>query len=271
MRMVVVVPMWNHSEFTDRIIEYLNKQTLSTFDLIVVDDGSSTPYVLPEFIKGKSEIIRHDTNLGCGPAWNSGAVRAIESSDLVCIINNDLKISDNLLESFIKFYKNPPPELEADDIGVMCPSTGNNITGPGAWGYGPSKIPEGDWMYDIHGLCFCSPTRILKKKYEIEGYCYDPGYSGGDYEDIDMGMWMIKYNYESVVLRESYVWDNCSATSSVANKPNKPYFLSKWGSEEFVNTVWVELYNGIKGRPIFKNSIAINKSADSIPFVLKKG
>jgi glycosyltransferase involved in cell wall biosynthesis len=243
MNISVVVPMFGREDLTDRMVGYLNKQSLDSFDLIVVDDGSETPYVLPEFTKGSSILIRHQTNRGVSCAWNSGALCGMLISDLICITNNDIEISDNLLESFVDFYTNSPDGIDSEDVGLLCPSVKVSSTNG-------ELIPSTEWMYGGHGFCFCVPSDVYLHKWGEEGYCSDTNFIGADHEDLDNALWMVKYDYESVVIKSSVVWGNLSATSQHQIKPNAPYLHKKWGGKNLISRVISEISNGVKGRSL---------------------
>src|SRR5688500_11048273 len=73
----VVVPTYNRSNVLLRAIKSVLAQTLSNFELIVVDDGSTddTKEVLSR-INDSRLIYFHQPNSGCSPSRNAGALLA---------------------------------------------------------------------------------------------------------------------------------------------------------------------------------------------------
>jgi len=218
LRLSFVVPMWNRQDCTDHMIEQLNNQSLDTFDLVVVDDGSDIAYSEPLFNKGNVSLIKHSTNLGVSSAWNSGTIAAICSgADLVCIINNDIKIDNNLAERLIFYH--------GEGFDAVCPSMRPTANPDlrATWDFSNS------YRYGMHGFCFSVTSQVLTHRYREDSWYFDTNFSGADWEDIDFQVWFQSKEYVSIIIKDALFWDNQSASSSIQNKPNKEYCLAKWG------------------------------------------
>ena len=91
-RVTIVILTWNGLAFTTRCLESLRRNTEGTsFDLIVVDNGSTDGSV--EFLRAQQGIrlIENPTNLGFAKANNQAIAAADPQSDIL-LLNNDTEI-----------------------------------------------------------------------------------------------------------------------------------------------------------------------------------
>ena len=70
----VVIPSYNRPKLTVRAVQSVLAQTLSDFEVIVIDDGSDSNQVYPSHIIGDERVrlVRHPANLGVSAARNTG-------------------------------------------------------------------------------------------------------------------------------------------------------------------------------------------------------
>jgi glycosyltransferase involved in cell wall biosynthesis len=86
----VIIPVFNRFNYTDRAILSVLRQSVSDWELIVVDDHSSEPYVLPHECKNyhqKILLIRNNTNLGPGRSRQVGMDNS--SGQYICFLDSD--------------------------------------------------------------------------------------------------------------------------------------------------------------------------------------
>ena len=86
----VIIPAHNRAETIRRSLESVRKQSFQDFEIIVVDDGSSdnTASVVQSFAEDRIRLLRHETNLGAGPARNTG-MQAAEGQYLAWLDSDD--------------------------------------------------------------------------------------------------------------------------------------------------------------------------------------
>ena len=132
----VVIPLYNKHEHIVRTIESVLAQTMSDFELIVVDDGSTdeTPSILAEYASRYSfiEIVTRENrgHRSVGPgvidAFYSGYQQAdVSSYDFLCKLDLDLDLPTAYFEGLMKlmdsnhqlgtcsgkpYYRNPGKE-----------------------------------------------------------------------------------------------------------------------------------------------------------------
>jgi glycosyltransferase involved in cell wall biosynthesis len=73
----VVIPFYNGHAWIDRAIRSIENQTLQPAEIVVVDDGSSAPFVPPD-CSIPIRHIRHDSNRGIPSARNTGVRTATQ-------------------------------------------------------------------------------------------------------------------------------------------------------------------------------------------------
>src|SRR5437868_6109135 len=98
MRMVAVVPHWNHSDLLSALLESLAAQQRPFDEVIVVDNGSTddSAQVAQRF---RARFIELDRNFGFAHAVNRG-VQAAEA-DWIAILNNDVTLDPAWLAHLI--------------------------------------------------------------------------------------------------------------------------------------------------------------------------
>lgn len=86
----VVIPSYNHVQFIAQAIDSVIAQTLQSWELIVVDDGSTdgTPALLDKVYSGNGQIrLVYQTNHGAHHAINTGI--ALAKGRYISILNSD--------------------------------------------------------------------------------------------------------------------------------------------------------------------------------------
>ncbi len=90
MRFSVVVPVFNRPDEVDELLESLTRQTLTDFEVIIVEDGSSVPCneVCSRYNDRLDLRYYRKENSGPGQSRNFGAERA--SGDFLLIVDSDV-------------------------------------------------------------------------------------------------------------------------------------------------------------------------------------
>ncbi len=109
----VIVPIYKVEEYLRRCIDSILSQTLSDFELLLIDDGSpdSCPLICDEYAKKDSRIrVVHKPNGGLVSARNIGVLEA--KGQYICYVDGDDHIRDNLLERvYTKAIKEYEPDM----------------------------------------------------------------------------------------------------------------------------------------------------------------
>jgi glycosyltransferase involved in cell wall biosynthesis len=101
-RISVIVPLYNKAPYIKRALDSIARQTLSDFEVIVVDDGSTDegPQVVSEYTDKRFRFISQE-NLGPGAARNHGIEEA--SAKLIAFLDADDEWLPEYLEEGVRF------------------------------------------------------------------------------------------------------------------------------------------------------------------------
>lgn len=101
-KLTIIIVTWNSMRYILNCLESLLRQTFRDFSVIIVDNGSDDGTV--EFIRTHYPavfILQNFKNLGYAKANNQGIKMA--KSEYVLIINHDVVLAENFLETLINF------------------------------------------------------------------------------------------------------------------------------------------------------------------------
>ncbi|MBQ0102962.1 MAG: glycosyltransferase [Prevotellaceae bacterium] len=99
MKYSVIIPVFNRPDEVDELLESLTHQTLSNFDVVVVEDGSQNPCkeVCEKYNDRLAIHYYAKQNSGPGPSRNYGVERA--EGDYVLILDSDCVLPPTYLEA----------------------------------------------------------------------------------------------------------------------------------------------------------------------------
>lgn len=88
-RVTVVIPVYNRQTLAERALRSVLAQNVPDMEVIIVDDCSIPPFVLPADIAANPNIqlIRHDSNLGAGGARNTAA--KVAAAEWLAFLDSD--------------------------------------------------------------------------------------------------------------------------------------------------------------------------------------
>lgn len=97
MTVSVIIPNYNGEKYLGECIKALNAQTMSDFELIIVDNGSTDKSLdIVRELRPDAQIIKLDKNYGFSRAVNEGI--RVSAASYVILLNNDTRI----LPDFVK-------------------------------------------------------------------------------------------------------------------------------------------------------------------------
>ena len=102
----IIIPVFNQVHYTEKCLDALFKNTCSTFEVIIVDNGSTdgTPTLLKQY-GDQLVVIRNAQNQGFARACNSGAAAA--KAPFLLFLNNDTEVQQGWLPPLLAMAARP--------------------------------------------------------------------------------------------------------------------------------------------------------------------
>ncbi|UXN58945.1 glycosyltransferase [Phyllobacterium zundukense] len=204
----VIMPSYNHQEFIAEAITSVLNQTISSIQLIIVDDGSSdgSASVIRSFTDERIVFKQLPSNLGACEALNIGL--SLSEADLVAVCNSDDRWHKDKLQRQLRVMQERP------DIGAVFTNV-QWIDANGAFIPADSLTPyhavfqqanrsRQEWLKTIieRGNCLCHPSVLLKKEIFSKVGAYDNRYR----QLPDMDLWVrLLQLYEIFVLQDALI------------------------------------------------------------------
>lgn len=241
----IILSVWNHLPYTQQCLETLFRHTRGTFELIVINNGSTdaTAEYLKNlhpdtpFIRGY-KVITNPQNIGIARALNQGLEEA--SGDYLTVISNDLIFEDNWLEDLIDYLdKNP-------GAGAVCPYT--LISGD------LDTFPERAQKHieEMNGMAtegFLAASWVMTRKILEEIGLLDEQFEVATWEDIDYYLRLLKSGYRPKCLHKVVLYHYKELTrkhfQGTYKQENKKKFDLKYGLAPTDD--WRKLANEIRG------------------------
>lgn len=238
----VILPCWIVNDelyqLTGKAIQSLqNSNSWNECELIIIDNAS--PVGGDQLMSIANTYIRNKENLGYPKAVNQGIKLAF--GDLICIANNDIKVSPNWIEVTKEVFKRLPEagSLHFKMIGYEEPFN----LGEDVWNKGKERWCTGSFF-------------IWRKKAIEEIGGIDESYGLGGYDDWDwhqrmnhIGGWESVYTNAAGYQHKDSTSQNLRDESErlESDKRNREYFKSKFG--KYPEEIWEEKYPGQFKKP----------------------
>ncbi|MFP4123014.1 MAG: glycosyltransferase family 2 protein [Coleofasciculus sp.] len=121
----IIIPTYNRPHLLPRAVKSALEQTIDDLEVIVVDDGSSEPVVLPEY--PRLRIIRQSVNRGTAAARNAGA-KAARGSYITYLDDDDQLLPQMAEVSLTALANTTLPQPVAVLSGLEVVDLNGNVT-----------------------------------------------------------------------------------------------------------------------------------------------
>lgn len=207
----VITPVYNRQDLGVRAIRSILAQSMSGFEIVVIDDFSEPAFKLPDDIAALPfvRLIRHAHNKGESAARNTG-VAAARAEWVAFLDSDDYWLPDTLAPRLAMAQRE-----FAQTANPMIAYAAGFILDNKRLGRREARIPRGsdNPLHFASGIWFSQgSTSILNKKaYAIVGPC-DPALRR--LQDLD---WFLRFALAGGQLK---VWDGIAAFVELGSKPN---------------------------------------------------
>lgn len=245
----IIILTHNQLEYTKKCINSIFKHTKETFELIVVDNGSTDGTV--EYLESEAggrgqaagariRIIKNKENLGFAAGNNQGMAAA--KGDYILLMNNDIVVTPGWLERLITCAERKP------QIGIVGPVS-NYVSGPQLIRDVTYNTSDLDGLDDFATEFSNRYTGNTKRFIRVVGFCMlikravidkigglDARYGLGNFEDDDFSLRAALAGFESWIAQDCFVHHFGSRTFGGAKidyreslRKNWEIYKKKWG------------------------------------------
>jgi glycosyltransferase involved in cell wall biosynthesis len=147
----IVIPVLNRAGMILRAVESCLRQDFDSFEVLVVDDGSTdgTAEVVEALGDARVKVLRHPTNQGVCAARNTGI--DVARGRWCVFLDSDFQLLDGALSRLSRRCDQAPADV--GNLATIC-----------TWDHGPdtpSPTPDGDLLLDYEGyLRFCEGLAV---------------------------------------------------------------------------------------------------------------
>ncbi len=211
----VVIPNYNGLRFLPKCIEALRRQTVSSFEILVVENASSDGSL--EWLRENDvPFLRNSTNLGFAGGVNVG-IRAV-NTPYVILLNNDTEAEPEFVEALLaaiekdrRIFSVSSMMLRHQDPGQID-DAGDSMSLMG-WSFQRgTEEPREDYSRGCEVFSACAGAAIYRMEYFRETGLFDEAYFAY-HEDMDLAWRARLRGYKNIYCPEARVLHYGSATS----------------------------------------------------------
>lgn len=244
----LIIPVYNSQKTIKRTLLSVLKQTFSSYEVIVVNDGSSdtTANILQEFSAYSQVTVIHQINAGVSAARNSGMQQA--SGEYVLFLDADDWVDDN----FLMIFKQNLDAWPAESVDLMVGNLNDNRVGKVSQAgffsnedipYVLGELEMSDNIGYLHNKCYrrqiieelnlrflegisMSEDLLFNLKFFscISNFLVTPG-AAYHYEDVEGSLSKRKVQYSELKVRKQFLTALYDSIISKYQASDLDYFL----------------------------------------------
>jgi GT2 family glycosyltransferase len=237
-RASVIIPNWNGAAHLPACLNALQRQTLSDFETLVVDNGSrdaSLALLAGEYPYVK--VIALPANVGYAGGCNAG-LRAARGRTLV-VLNNDTEVEAGWLAELLSALERHPdagmatPKVRLWDDRARLHTAGDYVRtngipdSRGVWQLDEGQFDREEYVFGAAGVAPAYRRAMLERiglfDADFHSYC----------EDVDLSWRAQLAGYKCVYVPRSVLYHKVSATGS---GPIASFYVAR-------NTIWTLVKN----------------------------
>jgi GT2 family glycosyltransferase/glycosyltransferase involved in cell wall biosynthesis len=237
----IIIPVYNQIEVTLDCLRSIKRHTVGIpYEVILVDDNSSShPQACLDRVGGL-RLIRHDSNVGFLNSCNDGVGNA--KGEYLIFLNNDTEPQRGWLSALLRvFQKRPDAGLVGAKLvypdGRLQEAGGVIFNDASGWNYGRNDHPDKPEYNYVREADYCSGACIAIRRTVFEEVGrFDRRYVPAYYEDTDLAFkireagYKVYYQPQAVVIHHEGASSGTSTESGVKRFQlvNRGKFRDKW-------------------------------------------
>ncbi len=231
----VIMPVYNAAKYLQKAIDSILHQTLSDFELIIVNDCSTdnSEAIIKAYNDPRIKYISQPKNAGVVVAMNRGLQEA-QATYVAVMHADDISFTDRLEKEYSYLEHHPETAVIAGFIENM-----NDVGAPsGKWDEDRNTITAAQIKSKmIKGNCIAHPTVMMRtnvvKQY---GYTSSPNHKGYAVEDFPLWLHLLADGYVIEKIAEPLLYYRVhtqSATGAFLRCRN-PFFVNYYSKKFFL-------------------------------------
>lgn len=240
----IIVPVHNKAHITYQALASLLRNPSSyTYEVIVVDDGSSDETLNICGRVGGITVVRHERAMGFVKSCNDGA--ALARGKFVVLLNNDVEVTEHWLDELLwPFFSDKKVGLVGAQLifadGRLQEAGGIIWSNGAAWNYGRGGDPlhpKYNYTRDVDyasGACLVVPKSLWDR---VGGF--DPAFAPAYYEDTDLAFRIRQEGFRTLCapLAKIFHYEGVSSGTDLSvgmkrfQTVNEPKFRKRWATE----------------------------------------
>lgn len=178
----VVMPVFNTAAYLDDAIQSILNQTLTDFEFIIINDGSTdNSLALVKYWAEKDQRIKIYDQQNKGRSFTRNRSLQLASSDLIAMMDSDdISLPHRLAVQYEFMNNNPNVVVVGGQLDVIC------MMGVDLFTTNFSLLHEEIEKAILHdnGIELCQPTTMMRKSVALDVGAYNEEYQVG--EDCDL-------------------------------------------------------------------------------------
>lgn len=173
MKLSIIVPVYNADKYLKRCIDSILSQTISDFEVILIDDGSedSSPQICDDYAHNKDNVmVVHQKNQGVSVARNVGLKNA--SGEYIGFVDADDYIHPEMYKTLLNILLKNNSEIALCDNKIIREEDNNGIETIDALSHSiilsKNQLEPNVLLEIAGGVCRCVYKAKLLKEYSLQ-------------------------------------------------------------------------------------------------------
>jgi len=243
MKASIIIPVWNGEVFLPECLNALQRQTISDFEIIAVDNASTDGSAeLLARAYSAVKLIRNPSNMGFAGGCNIGLRAA--AADILVLLNQDTVVRPDWLAVILQTFHDATIGIVGCKAhyadGKTLQHAGAYLTPQSAFGihYGRGELDEGQYNQLTEPDYVTGAALALRREVYEQTHGFDEGFNPALYEEVDLCWrarrlgWRVVYQPAAVLVHAetisnappSYAWQ------SLFERNRYRFVLRHWSS-----------------------------------------